>query len=55
MANRFQAEPLLVAPGQISWVETNLRADPSQLLESLLDRPRSAEAVNRHDVAARSY
>jgi hypothetical protein len=36
MANRFQAETLLVAPGQICWVETNLRADVSQVVESLL-------------------
>jgi hypothetical protein len=45
MANRFQAETLLVAPGQLAcWVETNLRADPSQLAESLLKNEKELDA-----------
>lgn len=35
-ANKYVVEPILLAPSQYTWVDTNVRADPGQLVRDLL-------------------
>jgi hypothetical protein len=35
--SRYSVESLMLAPGQFTWAETNLRADPDQLVKDLMN------------------
>jgi hypothetical protein len=46
--NRFNAESLMLALPRICWAETNLRADPDQLIRDLVNNPQELqEKVNQ--------